>query len=208
VSEFSERWIEEYDKSPLLVDFLPFVALQTDIDRVNETADTVYLMTLHNAKGLEFECVFLTGLEQELLPHLRSMNSKYSIEEERRLLYVGVTRAKSRLFLSYARCRRKYDSFYFTEPSIFLQELDPNLFGGYNDAVTFNHTPAKKVSTKPKSLINNQFYIGQKVWHSEYGQGLVLNVDGTGPEARLTISFSSGKLAKIIASYVSPEPIQ
>ena len=207
VSEFSERWIEEYDKSPLLEDFLPFVALQTDIDRVNEAADTVYLMTLHNAKGLEFECVFITGLEQELLPHLRSMNSKYSIEEERRLLYVGVTRAKSRLFLSYAKYRRKYDSFYFTEPSIFLQELDPNLFAGYNDAVTFKPKPANKVYAKPKTLNNNQFYIGQKVWHTEYGPGLVLNVDGNGPEARLTISFSSGKLAKIIASYVSPEPI-
>jgi DNA helicase-2/ATP-dependent DNA helicase PcrA len=206
VSEFSERWIEEYDKSPLLADFLPFVALQTDIDRVNETADTVYLMTLHNAKGLEFESVFITGLEQELLPHLRSMNSKYSIEEERRLLYVGVTRAKSRLFLSYARSRRKYDSFYFTEPSIFLQELDPNLFAGYNDAITFKRIPNRKTYIKPKSLTNKQFYIGQKVWHSEYGQGLVLNVDGTGPEARLTISFTSGKLAKIIASYVSPEP--
>ncbi|HOR30103.1 MAG TPA: hypothetical protein PLW71_01775, partial [Candidatus Syntrophosphaera thermopropionivorans] len=84
---------------------------------------------------------------------------------------------------------------------------DPNLFAGYNDAVTFKPKPANKVYAKPKTLNNNQFYIGQKVWHTEYGPGLVLNVDGNGPEARLTISFSSGKLAKIIASYVSPEPI-
>ena len=103
--------------------FLPFVALQTDIDRVNEAADTVYLMTLHNAKGLEFECVFITGLEQELLPHLRSMNSKYSIEEERRLLYVGVTRAKSRLFLSYAKYRENMTAFILLNRVSFFRNL-------------------------------------------------------------------------------------
>ncbi len=206
VSEFSERWSEDHDKPALLEDFLPFVALQTDMDRMQESADSVRLMTLHNAKGLEFGSVFIVGLEQELLPHRMSMDNQESIEEERRLFYVGVTRAKSRLLLSYAKCRRLYDTFYYTKPSLFLQELDSGLFAGNTDSADLN--PAPRAKPKPRHRItekDKQFRIGQPVWHSEYGRGIVLSVDGTGSDARLTISFASGKLAKIIGTFVSTE---
>ncbi|MBW6514905.1 MAG: UvrD-helicase domain-containing protein, partial [Candidatus Syntrophosphaera sp.] len=208
VSEFSERWLEEQDQPPLLADFLPFVALQTDMDRAERSADSVRLMTLHNAKGLEFDCVFIVGLEQELLPHRMSMDSRESIEEERRLLYVGVTRAKTRLLLSYARCRRLYDTFYFTKPSLFLQELDESLFAGSGDQADLATAPRARPKTRHRiTEKDKQFRIGQKVWHSEYGPGTVLSVDGIGSDARLTISFSSGKLTKIIGTFVSTEPL-
>ena len=208
VSEFSERWIAEHESPALLADFLPFVALQTDMDRVEEGAESVRLMTLHNAKGLEFDCVFIAGLEEELLPHRMSMDSRESIEEERRLFYVGVTRAKTRLLLSYAKCRRIYDSFSFTRPSLFLQELDQNLFAGNKDPADLARgsrpRPRKRATVTEK---DKQFRIGQQVWHSEYGRGLVLSVDGVGPDARLTISFDRGKLTKIIGTFVSTEPL-
>ncbi len=203
VSEFTDRFREEHDRKPLLEDFLPFVALQTDMDRVDDNLESVRLMTLHNAKGLEFSHVFIAGLEDELLPHRMSMDSMEEIEEERRLFYVGVTRAKNMLYLSYARYRRLYDTFSVTKPSMFVRELDPSLFAGTKDtsdfAVAPRHRPKKKVTVTDSQ---KQYRIGQTVWHDEYGQGTVLNVDGTGQDARLTISFPGGKLAKILGSYV------
>lgn len=208
VSEFSERWAEEHDKPARLDDFLPFVALQTDMDRVEKDADSVRLMTLHNAKGLEFGCVFIAGLEQELLPHRMSMDSPESIEEERRLFYVGVTRAKTRLFISYAKCRRLYDTFYYTKPSLFLQELDESLFAGYSDPADLSPAPRTRPKTRPRlTEKDKQFRIGQQVWHAEHGQGMVLSVDGAGADARLTISFAQGKLVKIIGTFVSTVPL-
>lgn len=203
VTEFTERWVEDNDRKPLLDDFLPFVALQTDMDRVKDNQESVRLMTLHNAKGLEFAHVFIAGLEDELLPHRMSMDSVEEIEEERRLFYVGVTRAKDWLYLSYARFRRLYDTFSVTKPSQFIRELDPGLFSGSKDSSDFapapRHRPKKKVAVTDSQ---KHYRIGQLVWHDEYGTGTILNVDGTGEDARLTISFQSGKLAKILGSYV------
>lgn len=206
VSEFLERFQEENDRYPLLADFLPFVALQTDMDRVGEDTAAVRLMTLHNAKGLEFDHVYIVGLEQELLPHRMSMDSREEIEEERRLFYVGVTRARETLTLCHARCRRLYDTFNISKPSMFLQELDPALFAGQADHAAFAKAPVARSKHKVNVTDRDKHYrIGQHVWHSEYGRGVILNVDGTGPDARLTISFASGKLTKIVGSYVTTE---
>lgn len=203
VSEFTERFVEDNDRKPLLNDFLPFVALQTDMDRVNEKQESVRLMTLHNAKGLEFAHVFIAGLEDELLPHRMSMDSREEIEEERRLFYVGVTRAKDILYLSYARFRRLYDTFSVTKPSQFIRELDANLFSGSKDTADFVPAPRNRPKKKVTITDSQKHYrIGQLVWHDEYGTGTILNVDGTGEDARLTISFQSGKLTKILGNYV------
>jgi len=207
VSEFSERSLKEDDKQPLLADFLPFVALQTDMDMVNESIDSLRLMTLHNAKGLEFEAVFIVGLEEELLPHRMSMDSREEIEEERRLFYVGITRAKRHLHLSNARCRRIYDTFYFAKPSHFIGEVDPMLFdqpgGETGRAPTPRGTSKIQRSTRESQ---KHYRIGQKVFHKEYGMGTVLSVDGEGSDAVLSISFVKGKLAKIVGSFVTTEP--
>lgn len=207
VSEFSERSMREEDKPPLLADFLPFVALQTDMDMVNESADSLRLMTLHNAKGLEFEAVFIVGLEEELLPHRMSMDSREEIEEERRLFYVGITRAKRHLYLSNARCRRMYDTFYFAKPSHFIGEVDPLLFDQPGGEIGRAPTPRAATKQQKSSRESQKHYrIGQKVYHKEYGLGTVLNVDGEGTDAVLTITFVKGKLAKIVGSFVTTVP--
>ncbi len=205
VSEFSEKFQRDNERHPLVEDFLPFVALQTDMDMVKEEADSLRLMTLHNAKGLEFEAVFIVGLEEELLPHRMSMDSREEIEEERRLFYVGITRAKRILQLSNASSRRLYDTFYFAKPSQFIGELDVTLFDLPDGDPGI--APAPQRVRKPQKVIKEtqkHYRIGQKVYHNEYGLGVILSVDGESEDARLTISFA-GKLAKIMGNYVKTE---
>ncbi len=205
-SEFCDRFQRENDRLPLLSDYLPFVALQTDLDQLSETTETVRLMTMHNAKGLEFDTVFIVGLEDELLPHRMSMDSREGIEEERRLFYVAVTRAKKALYLSYARFRRLYDTFYYTKPSMFIQDLNPGLMRTTELGSAPYTPPVVKRPRKPVITESQKFFkIGQTVIHEEYGKGQVLSVDGAGESARLTISFANGKLAKIIGSFVKAE---
>lgn len=207
VSDFTEKYFEDNEKQPLLEDYLPFVALQTDLDQLSDTKNTVRLMTMHNAKGLEFEHVFIVGLEQELLPHKMSMDSPEEIEEERRLFYVAVTRAKSNLHFSYAKFRRIYDTYSYTRPSQFLVELDQDTYirdGEAQGIVTHPKYPTPKKHVITENM--KSYKIGQKVVHPEYGEGIILSVNGEGIAARLTVSFKNGKLAKIIGSFLkSPE---
>lgn len=206
VSEFTERFVKDNDSPPLLHDYLPFVALQTDLDQLSTDKDTVRLMTMHNAKGLEFEQVFIVGLEQELLPHRMSMDSPEEIEEERRLLYVAMTRAKTRLYMSFAKFRRMYDSFNFTKPSQFIHELNPDYFVRDGSEPGLMNHPRAMNKRKPVLTENMKVYrIGQVVTHPEYGTGTILSVDGQGLAARLTISFASGKLARIIGSFIQTD---
>ncbi len=205
-SEFCERFMREYDRLPMLSDYLPYIALQTDLDQLSEGSDTVRMMTMHNAKGLEFDTVFIVGLENELLPHRMSMEDRESIEEERRLFYVAVTRAKKMLYLSYAKFRRLYDTYYYTQISTFIQELDLSLIHRPDNDPTLVTAPRSKSPKKNVITESKKFYkIGQTVYHEEYGKGTVLSVDGSGDSARLTISFANGKLARIIGSYVQTE---
>ncbi|HNQ43194.1 MAG TPA: 3'-5' exonuclease, partial [Candidatus Cloacimonadota bacterium] len=201
VNEFSERFAAENERPALLADFLPFIALQTDLDKVSDTLDSVRLMTLHNAKGLEFEVVYIVGLEDELLPHRMSMDSREEIEEERRLFYVGVTRAKRILRLSYANSRRIYDQFGFTKPSLFVRELGRQYFETADDQQIRPYSSYKKPKSKVRES-QKHFRIGQKVWHQEYGEGVILSVHGIDQDAILTVSFKNGKLAKIVGSFL------
>ncbi|MDY0336687.1 MAG: UvrD-helicase domain-containing protein [Candidatus Cloacimonadaceae bacterium] len=201
VNEFAERFVVEHERLPLLEDFLPFVALQTDMDKVSNSAESVRLMTLHNAKGLEFETVYVVGLEDRLLPHRMSMDSRDEIEEERRLFYVGITRAKRVLRLSYARSRRLYDTFEYTNPSIFITNLDSKYFDGHG------HDPDIPVSSykKPVSKVRDSqkyFQIGQKVWHKEFGDGVVLGVNGVDRDAVVMVSFTHGGCHKVVGSHL------
>lgn len=203
VSDFSDKFFVDYERTALLEEYLPFVALQTDLDQLSNTKDTIRLMTMHNAKGLEFEQVFIAGIEQELLPHRMSMDTREEIEEERRLFYVAITRAKHNLHLSYSKFRRLYGTYYFTQPSMFLHELDQSCFVNTSEASGLRTHP--RVITKKRNVITENmktYKIGQKVIHQEYGEGVILNVDGEGTAARLTISFKNGKLARIIGSFI------
>lgn len=206
VNEFAERFYEDNHKAALLEDFLPYIALQTDLDKVSDELQSVRLMTLHNAKGLEFDTVYIAGLEDELLPHRMSMDTRAEIEEERRLFYVGITRAKRRLILSLAESRRLYDTYNICKPSMFLSSLSPELL----DSNSFDLSRPRSSYRKPKHKERDRqkfWHIGQKVWHKEYKEGMVLAVYGKDSDAVVTVSFKSGKLLKIVGRYLDTEPL-
>ena len=205
--EFAEIYEEENEKQPLLTEYLQNISLQTDLDTVNEETDNVKLMTMHNAKGLEFEHVFIVGLEEELLPHIRSMDSERAIEEERRLLYVAITRAKSTVTLCYAESRRFFGQIRYFLPSRFLHELDEKYIQYGNSNFYDRFQPKKDKRSKSHSLgvvteSQKYFKIGQEVLHPKFGVGKILNVNGKDRNAKLTISFSNGDLKKILGNFV------
>jgi len=213
--DFAENFRKEYDRKATLTDFLQNISLFTTLESEYENladdgndSQKVNLITLHNAKGMEFDTVFITGLEEKLLPHQLSLNSSEEIEEERRLLYVGMTRAKSNLYLSYATHRRTYYGYDATMPSRFLRDIYPDQLKqrrGYpadTYGTQISRSRERREAEKRVSNIESHFRIGQKIRHEEFGEGKILGVEGTGNNAKLSILFRDGKLKKIIGSYV------
>ena len=214
--EFSDSFYRETNQNAKLEDFLNNISLYTNVDTENSGDDEtnthhrVNLMTLHNAKGLEFDYVYIAGIEEMLLPHKLSVNSPDEIEEERRLLYVGITRAKQRIFLSYTRYRRGIYGYENSLPSRFIRELFPQNSHlerpvplkqekHYSSSNSGGHDSPTR-ATRDKA--DNVFRIGQRIEHKDFGIGTILNIDGTGLNAKLTICFESGNLKKIVASYI------
>ena len=172
-----------------LADFLEQVALVSDADQYDEQASTVTLMTLHIAKGLEFPVVFIVGMEDGVFPHYRSMTDSAQLEEERRLAYVGITRAKERLYLTHAWSRSLFGQLSYNPPSRFLSEIPNDLLrqleprdglGGQVSPVSRVRGGREQVEVRP----------GDTVLHDKWGEGVVLAVQGTGTDARATIAFS------------------
>ncbi|MBD2133686.1 DNA helicase PcrA [Sphaerospermopsis sp. FACHB-1094] len=169
--------------------FLQSAALSSDLDNLKEGQTAVSLMTLHASKGLEFPVVFLVGLEQGLFPGYRSLQDPASLEEERRLCYVGITRAKERLYLSHARERRLYGS---REPALrsqFLEELPPDLLTTKRkNTRTFTKSPSAKTNNQGAS---ENWQVGEKVLHKTFGIGEITHVFGTGNKISVAIKFAS-----------------
>ncbi len=157
---------QEENEETNLQEFLASASLASDLDNLQEGQEKVSLMTLHSAKGLEFPIVFLVGLEQGIFPHNRSLNDPIALEEERRLCYVGVTRAKEQLFLTYAKERYVWGNKEMKVASQFLQELPPEL-------LTSNLKPKKtpKVVFMEKAVSNQRkWQVGDRVLHSTFGE--------------------------------------
>ena len=165
-----------------LGDFLEEISLVADIEEHKEDKDVVTLMTLHSAKGLEFPIVFLTGMEEELFPHQNSLAEKDGLEEERRLCYVGITRAKERLYLTNARQRMLYGRTNQTMPSRFLDEISDDLIENLSNERTF----VSKANMYNNSD-NTDYQVGDIVIHEMFGRGVVVGVDKT------LISIAFGK---------------
>ncbi len=184
---------EAGEREPSLPGFLDRVSLLTDSDTL-ETPAPCLLMTLHAAKGLEFDAVFLGGLEEGLFPHVRAAGSKPALEEERRLFYVGLTRARSRLFLSYARSR--FLSYLSTSraPSRFLFEIP-------EDALE-SSVPASRgrLSTSPPAP-KSSFRPGTVVSHKTFGEGRVLAATGSGRDRKVTVLFHEAGRKKLLLEY-------
>jgi DNA helicase-2/ATP-dependent DNA helicase PcrA len=205
--EFVENYAAEFGEEPNLTEYLQNISLVTDIDRTNKGNNVVSLMTMHNAKGLEFPYVFIVGVEDGLIPHRNSMDSPFQIEEERRLLYVAMTRTIRELTLSYANSRRLFDSFMPGIPSRFLDEIGEENFEKYiitseldkEYPATFYQSNKKKTDWKTN---HTKFRVGQRISHPDFGKGMILSIRGDGDLTKLTISFDNGKLKKIVSSFV------
>ncbi|MDP9343734.1 MAG: DNA helicase PcrA [Actinomycetota bacterium] len=181
-AEFESR-TEGSGGSGTLANFLEQVALVTEQDEYDDEASTVTLMTLHNAKGLEFPVVFIVGLEDGVFPHYRSMTDAAQLEEERRLAYVGITRARERLYLCHAWSRTLWGSTSYNPPSRFLSEIPSELLRMVQKEMA--PRPGMGVGNRPEPEIGP----GDTVVHDRWGEGVVLAVSGAGSDARATVVF-------------------
>jgi len=205
-SEFKER-----SEHPSLEGFLQEVSLITDIDMWDKTKDAVTLMTLHAVKGLEFQVVFIAGLEEGLFPLSRSLENPADLEEERRLFYVGMTRAKERLFLSYARHRRRFADMVNLE-SRFLDEIPQKLlkvedyiFGKKNYSPKVDLDRIESFFPKSATPYDSMLQVGTRVIHSHWGEGRIVHREGVGENLTLTVIFSGGIKKKLLAKYADLE---
>lgn len=211
----------EYEKStdePTLSEFLESTALVADVDNYDEEQDSVVLMTLHSAKGLEFPVVFMCGMEDGLFPSQRSMYSEEEIEEERRLCYVGITRAKKELYLTYADRRSMYGGSTYSKVSRFLEEIPRSFLnvieqhkqsGVSHGATTSQSEMFDKLFERKKSTTSIQetpkasfeFKSGDMVEHRKFGKGMILSVTPSGNDVKLEIVFDEVGTKSLMGSF-------
>lgn len=224
VGEFLSVAKDYMDSNPEgnLQDFLENVALVSDVDDFESSDSKVTLMTLHAAKGLEFPVVFLTGLDEGLFPHSRTLMDPAQVEEERRLAYVGITRAERQLYVTNAVTRTMYGRISAYMPSRFLAEIPPQFMEDYHrkSAMPQSRTTAvpgkQRVSilTKPvasslpkKHAITDTFAKGDKVRHKIWGIGTVLDVIGEGPNMQMKIQFPTKGVRQVVVKYAPLEKV-
>ncbi len=196
------QFIEETGDTSL-EGFLANAALTSSLDESSDEEHKVKLMTVHSAKGLEFPVVFLVGLENGLFPSWRSLDDPLALEEERRLMYVGITRAEELLYLCYAQERRFYGKREFTEPSQFLYEMPVDYLIG---SVPKKRSPASRqpLNSSPRSL---DWAVGDRIVHPHHGKGSVIKVLGSAPHITLAVRFDkTSTIPRIISP--STEPIR
>lgn len=217
---------EELDTFTELDLFLQQVALVADVDRLDPDADTVTLMTLHNAKGLEFPLVFIAGMEEGLFPLGRSYDDPDTLEEERRLFYVGITRAEDKLAITWARQRRRAGDFNYNTLSSFFEAIPEELFeerkterlrllsqstphrGGRrrrayeSQSYDFDDEPAEDVGLNQDLP---RFVKGERVVHDTFGSGSVVEISGFGRDLKVTVDFDEAGRKKLLLRYASLE---
>ncbi|HEY8036708.1 MAG TPA: DNA helicase II [Methylobacter sp.] len=181
--------------------FLAHAALEAGELQGDDFDDCVQLMTLHSAKGLEFKQVFLVGMEEGLFPSQQSVDDVGRLEEERRLCYVGITRAMQRLYLTYAESRRLYGRESYPRPSRFLREIPPEHIQEVRMRATVSR-PVTSVQPKAQSLqTEGKYKLGQRVSHAKFGEGVVLQMEGEGAQERVQINFRQVGLKWLILAY-------
>jgi DNA helicase-2/ATP-dependent DNA helicase PcrA len=181
----------------VLDDFLSHAALEAGEGQGDPDQDCVQLMTMHSAKGLEFPLVFLAGLEDGLFPHMMSLEEPGRLEEERRLCYVGVTRAMRQLYLTYAESRRINGSETFNRPSRFISEMPEEVIKAVRPQKSVVYprsspSPRSSSSRVANEVVGTNLKIGQRVVHQKFGEGVILNYEGEGSSARVQVNFSEG----------------
>ena len=203
-----------------LTQFLSDMALLSDVDKTEENdKETVILMTFHGAKGLEFPIVFMTGMEENLFPSARTNYDPEDLEEERRLAYVGITRAENILHVSFAKQRNLYGKFQVNVPSRFVREIPASLQDGVGIRAVEKMRQIEKEAKKqfftggkmnfesPKVEKNetNELNIGMKVRHKKFGTGTIVNIKSAGEDKALTIAFENNGIKKLMLSFAPLE---
>ena len=186
--------------------FLAHASLEAGDMQGDEFEDCVQLMTLHSAKGLEFKLVFLVGMEEGLFPSQQSTDDIARLEEERRLCYVGMTRAMRQLYLTYAESRRLYGRESYPRPSRFLREIPVECIQEVRMRATVSRPQA---ATKPVDMLKQtrQFKLGQRVGHAKFGEGVVLQLEGEGSQERAQINFKQAGIKWLMLSYAQLEAL-
>jgi DNA helicase-2/ATP-dependent DNA helicase PcrA len=231
VMEYERSMENEPDMEASLEGFLEEVALVADVDKYDESADAVVMMTIHSAKGLEFPRVFLPGMEEGIFPGMQStMGGESEIEEERRLAYVAITRAKEELAISYVTCRLLYGRTQYNPPSRFVSEIPEALVShdkGWENRESYaemqwryggNSTPAYKpvyesvTVNKPLSASANRakrttFTAGDRVLHPTFGEGEILSAKPLGADVLYEIMFDSAGTKKLMATFAKLKKI-
>jgi DNA helicase-2/ATP-dependent DNA helicase PcrA len=194
-----------------LSDFLGEVALVADIDSLPQDVNAPTLMTLHSAKGLEYDVVFITGLEEGMLPHSRSKDDPEEMEEERRLMYVGMTRARQQLILVYAFKRTTWGESTLNVPSRFLEDIPDELMltpgSGYSQAGYRRMTSWKQSVTPPRAEATEKpqmdIRVGQRVSHPSFGEGVVTGSVARGNDVEVQITFEDVGEKRLMASFAN-----
>jgi DNA helicase-2/ATP-dependent DNA helicase PcrA len=208
---------EEKHPGAGLQGYLEEVSLLTDVDRHDPRAARVPFMTLHTAKGLEFSAVFVVGLEEGLLPHSRSQESPQDLEEERRLLFVGMTRAKDELHLTRAKRRFRWGEHGFTKESRFLGEIHPESLAREEAGVAEPGTAGPgfadpevhyEVDEWAQVDPGEAVHSGMLVRHSRFGVGRVKSVSGSGASTRVVVDFLDHGVKKLLLTYAGLTPVE
>jgi DNA helicase-2/ATP-dependent DNA helicase PcrA len=195
----------ETDMQPL-ESFLAHAVLESGEGQADPYADCVQMMTLHSAKGLEFPVVFLAGVEEGLFPHQRSATDVTALEEERRLCYVGATRAMRHLYITYAEQRRLYGVDQYGQPSRFINELPAELVEEIRPRVQVSR-PAFTRRANLDEAPSGAMRLGSRVRHAKFGDGVVLNFEGNGPQARIQVNFERQGTKWLMISYANLEVV-
>jgi DNA helicase-2/ATP-dependent DNA helicase PcrA len=199
---FSPETEAESELSPL-ESFLAHAVLESGEGQADPYDDCVQMMTLHSAKGLEFPVVFLAGMEDGLFPHQRSVADLAGLEEERRLCYVGMTRAMRQLYITYAEQRRLYGVDTYGQPSRFVSELPADLIDEVRPRLQVSRPVFVKRSATLEESPSPSMRMGSRVRHSKFGDGVVLNFEGNGPHARIQVNFERQGTKWLMLSYAN-----
>ncbi|MFH4563524.1 DNA helicase II [Vibrio diabolicus] len=201
---------EDAEEMSLLTAFLTHAALEAGEGQADEFEDAVQLMTLHSAKGLEFPLVFMVGVEEGMFPSQMSAEEAGRLEEERRLCYVGMTRAMQKLYITYAEMRRLYGQDKYHKPSRFIRELPETCLDEVRmkAQVSRPSSSGRFSQTAVKENFNETgFSLGSRVMHPKFGEGTIINFEGSGPQSRVQIAFNGEGIKWLVTAYARLEKL-
>lgn len=201
--EFTYDSSEDEEELSPLVAFLSHAALEAGEAQGDAWEDCVQLMTLHSAKGLEFPLVFMGGVEEGLFPHERSVEEAGRLEEERRLCYVGMTRAMQILYISFAQSRRLHGNEHYPTPSRFIGEIPDELLQNVRMRGSIKQPVYQQRQHQPDESQTDSFRLGQRVKHNKFGEGVVLHYEGNGPQARVQVNFDAVGSKWLVLAYAN-----